>query len=261
MTFVPYVARGRRFRDFTFDFHISNETGRLWYDGSPEQFMPERGWCVDHIMPGFTVVDCGAHHGMLTSIFAHAVGPEGHVIAYEALPENAAVIEKNVELNGFSNVVVRPVGVGNVTATVAIDLNASNTVVATAGTGSGPNIQIVRLEDDLARGLRVDFLKVDVEGHDLEALMGMKRILKQRPFIDLELHNFLFSDRVTTLNRILKIFSSLDYEMQILPEIMGEIVPIDSFDVSEIARYDNPHVFFTPKAKRPWYKYIGLGLT
>ena len=92
--FQPYIARNRVLEPYTFDFHIEDETGKLWYDGSPNQWMPERQWCLDHIQAGFNILDCGAHHGMMTVLFAKKTGPAGRVIAWEALPTNAHVVEK-----------------------------------------------------------------------------------------------------------------------------------------------------------------------
>jgi len=245
------VAKDRFFGDFRFDFLIENETGQSWYDGSPNQSMPEREWCVSQLRPGMTVVDCGAHHGMLSVIFAHAVGPSGCVIAYEALPGNAAVAEQNAKLNHMSNIVVRPVGIGDAPASVAVFFNASNTVVmqgvqAPVGVDS-QLIQIVRLDDDLDPAIHVDFIKIDVEGHDLNALRGMRRVLAQRPIIDLELHNFIFCDKLETLRDIVAILDPLEYRWQLLGEI-GEIpLHIGSLlDVQQLAAFVNPHLFGIP---------------
>jgi ubiquinone/menaquinone biosynthesis C-methylase UbiE len=108
MIFTPYVAKDRVFRDFHFDFHIVNEVAKLWYDGSPNQSMPEREWCVSHIKKGMTVVDCGAHHGIMSLIFADAVGPTGMVIAYQALLSNAKVAQENARLNGWGTSLFGP---------------------------------------------------------------------------------------------------------------------------------------------------------
>jgi hypothetical protein len=58
MIFMPYVAKDRVFRNV----HMVNEIAKLWYDGSPNQSMPERKWYVSHIKKGMTAVDCGVHH-------------------------------------------------------------------------------------------------------------------------------------------------------------------------------------------------------
>lgn len=254
MPFTPYIARDRHYRDFRFDFHIANETGQSWYDGSPNQWMMEREWCLDQLRPGMTVVDCGAHHGMMSVLFAHAVGAQGVVHAYEALPSNADVIELNAALNRMPQIHAHPVGVGDRNASFRIEHNASNTVVmgdaGGAGTPASELVSIVRLDDHLPAATRVDFIKIDVEGHDLQALRGMSRVLAQRPIIDLELHNFLFADRRTTLAEILAILHPLGYDWSLLGDIGGNIEHVGAtLDLDRIATFDNPHLFGLPQAK------------
>ncbi len=251
MAFTPYIARDRHFRDFRFDFHIANETGRSWYDGSPNQWMREREWCLDQLRPGMTVVDCGAHHGMMSVLFAHAVGPSGTVHAFEALPSNAEVAESNAALNSMPQIRVHGVGVGETNASFRIEHNASNTVVMggdnIAGTAASDMVRIVRLDDALPADVRVDFIKIDVEGHDLQALRGMPRLLAQRPIIDLELHNFLFAKRRATLVAILEILQPLGYGWSLLGEIDSQIESVGRLlDLERILPFDNPHLMGLP---------------
>lgn len=242
--FLPYIAKDRTFEELVFDFHIANEVGQQWYDGSPQQFMPERKWCYDRIAPGMTVVDCGAHHGMMTVIFAKRVGPRGHVFAYEALPENADVIRANAALNELNNVVVRPVGVGASDAEVGYDRNASNIVVGAKPTNTD-TVSIVALDSDLPADVRVDFLKIDVEGFEVEAMSGMRRILAMRPIIDLEIHNFLSPDRAASLSALASRVAG--YRFTVLGEVFGEETDMGkTFDVEYLSQFDNPHVFCEP---------------
>lgn len=250
--FKPYVAHSRVLGPYTFDFHIEDETAKLWYDGSPSQWMPERQWCLEHIEEGFNVLDCGAHHGMMAVLFAKKAGPSGKVIAWDALPANAQVVEKNVKLNGLSNVTVRPFGIGARRASLTFERNSGNVVVknsdVTIGSGATETIEIVALDDDVDPNIRVDFIKIDVEGSDLEALKGARRILSQRPIIDLELHNFIFDDRAKTLRAIFEILDRIGYAYEVLPEVFSDIVKIDGkIDLEWLAGYDNPHVFCLPK--------------
>ncbi|OWW20549.1 FkbM family methyltransferase [Noviherbaspirillum denitrificans] len=249
--FHPYIARNRVLEPYTFDFHIEDETARLWYDGSPRQWMPERQWCLEHIQEGFNILDCGAHHGMMAILFAKKTGTAGKVIAWEALPSNARVVEKNAALNGLPNVIVRPFGIGAQRATVAFDRNAGNVVVKNddvgPATGTTETIEIVALDDDIDPKIRVDFMKIDVEGSDLEALKGARRVLSQRPIIDLEIHNFLFGDREGTLREIFAILDGYGYTYEVLPEVFSEIVKIEgTVDLAWLAQHDNPHVFCVP---------------
>lgn len=202
---------------------------------------------------------------MMSILFAKKTGPTGRVIAWEALPTNAQVIEKNVKLNELSNVTVRPFGVGAQRAKLTFERNSGNVVVKNndvkQGSGLTETIEIVSLDEDLGPDMRVDFMKIDVEGSDLEALKGARKILSQRPIIDLELHNFIFSDRIKTLQGIFELLDPHCYAYDVLPEIFSEIVKIEgAIDLQWLAQYDNPHVFCVPSNRRNGYRVEHAGL-
>lgn len=247
MTFEPYVAKERKFEEETFDFLIADVTAKSWYDGSPNQFMSERAWCKQHLRKGDNVVDCGAHHGLMSILFALWVGPQGSVTSYEALPSNAGVIEKNARLNQLSNITVRPVGVGDVPERVTVALNAGNVIVQD-GLGE-KQIEVVRLDDDLPQGKVFNLVKIDVEGSELRALRGARQLLKKRPIVVLEIHNFLFSNREETIASIFKILSPTFWTYEVLGGILSlEFHQFDGpIDVKWLAGFDNPHVFCIPR--------------
>jgi FkbM family methyltransferase len=241
----PYVAKDRIFLDERFDFLIVDETARSWYDGSPQQMMPEREWCRRHILPGNTVVDCGAHHGMMSVLFSRWTGVSGKVIACEPIGANARVVEQNAALNGIQNITVRPVGVGSRASVLLAALNAGNAMVGHS-TAQTP-VTIVRLDDDLPPEMVVNFLKIDVEGSDLEALEGARRILSQRPIVDLEIHNFLFAKPTEALGKIFSFFPADQWRLEVLPEIFSETRPVDGpVDTGWLSTFANPHVFCVP---------------
>jgi FkbM family methyltransferase len=240
----PYVARDRIFETDRFNFWIADEVGREWYDAAPNQEQYERLWCRRHITPGMTIVDCGAHHGMMTVLFARWTGPRGRVHAYEALASNAEVIAKNVALNGLDNVLVRAVAVGDSTGRAEVRLNQGNAWVGSPG--SSEFVDTRRLDDEL-RGTRVDFLKIDVEGYELPALAGMRRILRQRPIIDLELHCFAYTNRIDTLRDVLKIVTHDVWNFFVQPTPADVPVAMEYIDPSWLAGFENPHVLGLPR--------------
>ncbi|SDR02096.1 methyltransferase, FkbM family [Rhizobiales bacterium GAS191] len=246
-TFAPYVARGRFFRDFVFDFHITNQVAKEWYDCSVEQRLPEFDWCADHVRPGFTVVDCGAHHGLMSLLFSRFVAPSGRVIAFEVLPSNAAVVEANAKLNGIGNVTVRAVGVGDKDGEFRFHGNSGNVMVVDAQADlGGERVRIRRLDDEL-RGIKVDFLKLDVEGFERQALSGASHILSTRPIIDLELHNFCFDDRRAHVDAVMAFIEPLRYRFQVMAEVLSQPTePVTTLDKDWIASLENPHIMCLP---------------
>lgn len=240
----PDVTR-HYIREYQFDFLISDPTAAEWY-ASEHQNLPEYEWCIDHIKPGDTVVDCGAHHGMTTMMFARATGQTGRVYAYEALPMNAGVIIRNAEINEMRNVIVRPLAVSDYNGSAYFHGNLTNGCLAQNETAS-ERVVVVRLDDDLPESVKVDFIKIDVEGSDVGAVNGAMRVLSSRPVIDLELHNFLFKDRRASLNAIFGALAPLRYRFAVLLDIWGKVEEKGSeIDLGWLAQFDNPHVFCVP---------------
>jgi FkbM family methyltransferase len=252
----PYIARDRRCDELVFDFLIADSVGASWYGDVIDQAMPERDWCRGHIHPGDFIIDCGAHHGMMAVLFGLWSGPTGRVISYEALPWNADVARENVKLNCLANVEVRGVGLSDRSHRLTATTNEKNVIVGHAGVvpleGVTVEVDLVRLDDDLGR-VKVDFLKVDVEGSDLQALRGAQRLLRSRPTVDLELHNALFEDRIKTLTEIFGILGPRSYRYEILPVFSTpEWVCVENGlpDLEWLATYDNPHVGCVPRRPR-----------
>jgi FkbM family methyltransferase len=272
--FQPYVVRNRRMGPHTYDLWITDLVAAAWY-GHECHDLRETSWCLAHIREGMKIADCGAHHGCLTVVFSKAVGPTGRVGAWEAVPQNAAVIEKNLTLNRCTNAIVRPFALGDERKRMPLpsDDISGNTVFARDGQEADKTkmieVEFVRLDDEIPKDIRVDFIKIDVEGSDLQMMRGAQRILSQRPIIDLEIHNFLFRDRKATLSEMFGMLAPLQYAYSVLPRAHEGAVQAVGWDIdlSELASYDNPHVFCLPvwaqtaptSGKRRWWQLGGQG--
>ena len=138
------------------------------------------------IRPGMTVFDVGAHVGYYTLMAARLVGPSGRVYAFEAEPENYAILKKNVELNGYKNVTCIPKAVSNqsglLTLYVSSQGNDRNTIIndpRAISLGTKREVPAITL-DEFAASIgwsQVDVIKMDVEGAEPMALAGMSRLL------------------------------------------------------------------------------------
>ncbi len=178
--FQPYIARNHTMGPYKYDLWITDQVDEAWY-GSECQDLRETTWCLAHIREGMTLADCGAHHGVFTVVFSKAVGPTGRVMAWEALPKNAAVIEKNLMLNQCKNVVVRPFALGDERKRMLLLAgDDGNTALARNdqdADGAMIEVESVRLDDEISKDTRVDFIKIDVEGSDLKMMRGAQRVL------------------------------------------------------------------------------------
>jgi FkbM family methyltransferase len=150
-----------------------------------ERHISEAALFKSLLRPGMRVADVGANIGYYVLMIAQAIGPSGYVYAIEPSPENLPELRTNIEANGISATVL-PVAVGNRPATVGF-LAGINGGIVVAQERAPYQVQQQTL-DDLIPPDGIDFLKLDIEGHEHAALMGAERLLQSRPTIFVEIH-------------------------------------------------------------------------
>ena len=132
------------------------------------------------VKPGDYVIDIGANIGYYTLIMAKLVGETGKVFAFEPDPENVELLKKNVEYNGYKNVVIFPYAVSDQEGAIKLYLSdtrhADNRIYDFGDGRKSIDIKAVRVDDMIAD--RIDFIKMDIEGSEIGAIKGMKRILR-----------------------------------------------------------------------------------
>lgn len=124
-------------------------------------------------------LDVGANMG-LYSILAARGSLAGRIVAFEPDERARVQMAANLLMNGLlSKVEIVAKAVSKETGSIEF-LLSPNTVTGQSKVGGGAGaiqIETVHLDDFLdAVGLRV-FIKMDIEGHELEAIKGMERIL------------------------------------------------------------------------------------
>lgn len=143
-----------------------------------------------HFPRGGVFADIGANVGNHT-LFAALFMKASRVIAFEPNPPAIAVLRANVALNGLEDRVdlthlgwglSDTEGTGFSTMTKRANLGATTLVPDGQGSLS------VRTGDAMLDGQRVDFIKMDIEGMEMQALRGLDRTIRtQRPPLFLEL--------------------------------------------------------------------------
>jgi FkbM family methyltransferase len=203
--FEPRIVR-QNSCGLKFNCIIADRVGELWYDNPRHEQIStadalsrpleldrqavadwkEMGILRDHLVrPGDTIVECGCHHGLTTIMLASWAGKEGFVFAFDAVPFNAAVARRNLELNCVANAAVFCAAIGGKTQIVNC-FNESNVVVK-PGTKVNPASTIMVRLEDIAPD-KIDVLKLDVEGCELEILESGTSLLTRVPRLAIELH-------------------------------------------------------------------------
>jgi FkbM family methyltransferase len=143
----------------------------------------------DNLHAGDVVVDVGANIGVLTFLAATIVGDTGRVVAVEPNPDNLQLLYRGIVLNGLTNVEVLPHAASNKRTVFSLTGGTSNTHVigARAPQDGGHFVQSIVLDEALARLPRLDFVKMDIEGHEPQAFEGFSHLLERhRPVLLVE---------------------------------------------------------------------------
>lgn len=140
------------------------------------------------LRPGMTFVDVGANTGFFALIAARLVGPTGRVLAIEPEPENCTRIQRNIELNGYGNIDVVEVALADADGEAQLHLasdHGHHSLLTTSPDRVGRTITVPQrtLDSLLAeRGVeRVDVMKIDVEGFEVEVLRGARQTVQRNP--------------------------------------------------------------------------------
>ena len=146
------------------------------------------------VQPGWTVVDAGANFGWHAIHLAKHVGPEGKVFAFEPIPPSFQELTENTALNACGQLQACAMALGSVEDTISLYLPATHLGAGAASqfldTGEKVWVPMVRLDAFLEReGVdRVDFIKADIEGGELNLLRGAQGLLARcHPVILLEI--------------------------------------------------------------------------
>lgn len=169
----------------------------------PRNLSREHAFLKNLQFTGKIVYDVGGYVGLMTLFFAVRVGEKGQVVTFEPNRQNYDAIHDNLELNGLTNVRVIPLGLGSKQETLKFVVSDSR---PGWGTADPRKQEQLLLQDHQARLIEIqidtldhqiavsnlpkpDFVKIDVEGLELDVLRGMDQTIHTfRPEMHIELH-------------------------------------------------------------------------
>ena len=153
----------------------------------------------DLVEPGMVTYDVGANIGYVTLLLARAVGERGRVFAFEALLSNVERLRANIGFNGMqARVTVVAAAVGTGSAPVRFLVHESGGMGKAEGSAGragqyASSITVPGISlDEFVYGQGnppPQVVKMDIEGGEVLALPGMRRLLAEaRPRMLMELH-------------------------------------------------------------------------
>jgi FkbM family methyltransferase len=215
---------------------IGNDlTFPLYVGGSfePNEFV----FIAKMLSPGMVFVDGGANDGLYAILAGHYVGRSGRVLAVEPSSRECQRLQANVALNRLDNVLLEQVALGeepgeSYLAVAGIGREVLNALVPrheSDSTQTGGESVRVETIDSLVRRHRlerVDVIKLDIEGSEVDALLGAKETLARfRPILLVEAE----ADRLATLNRtvddLVALLEQHDYGVWVFDKETAQLRP------------------------------------
>jgi FkbM family methyltransferase len=222
---------------------MKRKGGLAWIPGFGNSLeTPEHRFLAALDVSGKVVFDVGGFEGLITLFIARKAA---RVICYEPNSRNHARLCENLSLNRVQNVTVRRYGLGAVKTTSVMTtdprmaggatlLPSISRTIEHRGVGKREEISVTTLDEDIdeAHLPDPDFIKVDVEGYELQVLQGARGLLeRKRPALYLEMHGETMNEKRMNVRAIVEFLNSIGYDDILHIESSQQI----SFTNSEVA--------------------------
>ncbi len=177
---------------------------------------------------GMRILDIGANIGYYALMEASLVGPQGKVYAVEPSIENIKLLKKNIEVNRFENIIgTENIAISDKNSKARFYVSEKSNL----NTLSNPNnsfnkllklkkdfveVQTLTVDKFLENKPAVDFIRMDVEGYEINIFKGMKKTLKSKHPLKIffEAHPFLYDNPKNCVKSYLSEFRKYGFEVK-----------------------------------------------
>ena len=193
------------------------------------------GLAREYITAGSAVLDIGANYGQMSVLLSKFMAGkgDGQLYAFEAEPFVGDVLQRNIAINGCSNVVIVMGAVHKIAGEQLVFPEPDFKRFDSYGSyGIDPNAAVGRTVetitiDDLDIQGAISFIKVDIQGSDLFALQGARKtIMKNKPVIIFEFEEQFQQEFKTSFNDYVEFVRSIGYKfVKVISEVNYVIAP------------------------------------
>lgn len=183
------------------------------------------------------IFDIGANTGYYSLLAAYFFKNNAEIYSFEPVQEYAQCIRESIHMNHFGkNIHVCNFALSNIEKQSTIYVSGTCSSLEQDFNDASTPTEIIELKklDTFAKDMCPDFIKIDVEGHELATLEGGKILLSRcTPIVFIEIiqslasHNFVNKNFAATI----KIFTEIGYDAYIFKG--GKLIPLDSSTAAE----------------------------
>lgn len=188
------------------------------------------------VKPGSTAFDIGANVGFYSSFLSQIVGKTGCVYCFE--PDIVNFNHLNKELKNKSNIKIFQKAVaaetGKLTLYTSDLLNIDHRTYEPESYNTKYDVEKVALDDFVNHQFKVDFIKMDIQGFEMDALQGMKDILTENEDIVLltEFWPYGLLQAGSSALLMFNYFTNLGFTVYRIDK--GRLTPLNAADVLSI---------------------------
>ena len=268
-TWVHDFGRFKMVLDKT-DTDISKQVEKFgWY--SDEVF--ETSLFEKHLKKGMTVLDLGGNIGFYTILARSVVGPEGRVFSFEPFPNNANLIRASIKENSFTNVTVVEAAVsdkmGKATLHLSPDACSEHSLLDLDFQynlelqQNEIEVQTLTVDEYLEKNVdsfKVDFIKMDIEGSESRAIVGMQKVLNENKHLTLitEFWPNGFKEDDKEPRDFLEMLDNLNFKIYNIDSLEQKIVPVTVDEMMEIVYFRSKNIPKENKVMQVWGWYTNL---
>jgi len=162
-------------------------------------------------------VDFGANFGLFTLYASKLIGIDGRVVSFEPFKKNYKALTNNIAINKFMNIQPENIAIGDREGKINLYYDSREMNLGMASTkfieNSYSEKAAVITLDSYFRDKsisRINFIKIDIEGHEYKALLGMKNLLLRfHPTLLIEILNE--EELPNNKDKVISFLSSLGY--------------------------------------------------
>ncbi|MBP7809025.1 MAG: FkbM family methyltransferase [Bacteroidia bacterium] len=197
-----------------------------------------------HIKQGDTVLDIGANIGFYATILSDIVGEKGKIHCFEPDTTNFNHLKKTT--SSYKNIIINNKAVGPKTEKLKIytskELNVDHRTYKPEEYDQEIEIDAVSI-DDYLKGEKVDFIKMDIQGFEMEAMKGMKETLKNNPKVKMisEFWPYGLRKSGSSLRDYFVLLKELNFNVEILKE--NKLETLDLETVLKLESLGEEHYF------------------
>ena len=216
---------------------LGNDTSKQLYVGGcidPNEFA-----LLDELLePGMTFIDVGANEGLYSLFASRKVGEIGTVWAFEPSPRECGRLRANLELNDLENVEVFAMALGAEEGDAELSVagfgheghNTLSSFVYDIELLEKAPVTLRRLDEvaDQKSLRRVDVIKIDVEGAEVQVLQGASSVLTEmHPIIIVEAHDDALRTQGSSVDEMVSILRSSGYTIEGFDTQTGRLAQIE----------------------------------